>query len=171
MLSVAFSFREEGSFPPVFPSKMRAPASFALARRNVSSGALTTGTGFTNLALGFRQSSLHPVMQVLRNHDFCAFSSSAAFPPCCGPLCLLASGKAADLWNSSSISRPLMRQYEESCHGARSTPGYHDRTNGGLDSPESGQRRTCHCSQAPSRALKGLEGVVDRPSSSSSVLK
>src|SRR6266568_1367306 len=91
----------------------------SLAREASSSGALPTGRHQTNLELGFRQCSFHHTMQVLRNHDFCAFSSPSALPPCYVPLCLSTSSKAADLWNIPSISRPLVWRYEVSCHGAR----------------------------------------------------
>ena len=71
-----------------------------------------------NLELGLKQFSFHRTMQVLRNDDFCAFSSPSAFPPCCVPLCLSTSGKAVDLWNIPSSSSPLVWQYGVSCRGA-----------------------------------------------------
>ena len=130
---MAFSFREEGSLPPVLPSKVRvamgegsATSPVSLAREASSSGALPTGRHKTNLELGFRQCSFHHTMQVLRNGDFCAFSSPSALPPCSVPLGLSTSSKAADLWNIPSISRPLVWRYEVSCRGARpSGPGCH----------------------------------------------
>ena len=40
----------------------------------------------TNWELGFKQCSLHHIMQVLRDRAFCAFSALPALPPCCCPL-------------------------------------------------------------------------------------
>jgi hypothetical protein len=74
---VAFSSREEGSLPPVLPSKMRittylscATSTWSLAREASSTGALPTGRTWANLGLGFKQCSLHPTMQVLRTYGF-----------------------------------------------------------------------------------------------------
>jgi hypothetical protein len=112
---VAFAFREQGSFPPVLPSKGRvamgegsATAPRSLAREASSSGALPTGRDETNWALGVSQSRLHQTRRGLRDGDFCAFSAPAALPPCYGPRGLSTAGKAADLWNMPSISRPLV---------------------------------------------------------------
>ena len=40
----------------------------------------------TDWELGFKQCSLHHIMQVSRGRAFCAFSALPAFPPCCCPL-------------------------------------------------------------------------------------
>src|SRR4029453_13296236 len=75
-----------------------------------------------NLELGLKQFRFHRTMQVLRNDDFSTFSSPSALPPCCVPLCLSTSGKAVDLWNIPSSSRPLVWQYGVSCRGAHRAP-------------------------------------------------
>ena len=61
------------------------------------------GKNGTDWELGFKQFSFHHVMQVLRVNNFSVFSLFPAFPPCYCPLCLSASGKAADLWDIPPI--------------------------------------------------------------------
>src|SRR5712691_13214650 len=57
-----------------------------MSERALSSDALAMGQLKTNWELGFRQSSFHHTMQVLRNSTFCVFSVLSAFPPCSCPL-------------------------------------------------------------------------------------
>src|SRR5687768_9085778 len=101
---------------PVLPSEVLSPhwlgisdsSHQSLARVASSSDALPMGLRVANWELGFNQSRFCHVRQVLRVYDFCAFSSSPALPPCCGPLGLSALGKVVDLWDFPPIPIPVL---------------------------------------------------------------
>ena len=71
----------------------------------------------TNWELGFRQSSFHHTMQVLRNSTFCVFSVLSAFPPCSCPLAFQRQVRRLTS-RMSSESYPGYPECVVSCHGA-----------------------------------------------------
>src|SRR5262245_29573482 len=81
---------------------------------------MAIGRSATDWELGFKQCSLHHIMQVLRVCDFCAFSSPPAFPPCCCPLVFQHQVRRLT-YRISSESYPGDQECVVSCHGAPNT--------------------------------------------------
>ena len=87
MGSVAFSFREEGSLPPVLSPEGACDIRSFARMGSVGIRRFPTGLHGTSLELGLRQCSFHHTMQVLRAYDclrlFFVFRFSAML---CSPL-------------------------------------------------------------------------------------
>jgi hypothetical protein len=84
---VAFSFREEGSLPPVLSPEGACDVRSFARMGSVGIRRFPTGLHGTSLELGLRQCSFHHTMQVLRTYDclrlFFVFRFSAML---CSPL-------------------------------------------------------------------------------------
>ena len=124
---MARSFRYEDSLSPVLISEVCFTKTQGFSRHRRSSltrsasslGALAMGYAGTNLELGFKQCSLHHIMQAWRVYSFSTFSLSPAFPPCYCPLAFRHQVKRL-AYRTSSESYPGNQVCVVSCHGATS---------------------------------------------------
>ena len=118
------SFLDGGSLPSVSISEVFLPCccgfattTWSLTRSILSLGALAIGYLGTDLELGFKQCSFHPIMQVLRIYSFSAFSLFPAFPPCYCSLAFRLQVRRLT-YRISSESYPGDQECDASYHGA-----------------------------------------------------